>query len=308
MNQQAIVDSICKITNSENVLTNENMKSHTTFKVGGPADIFVTPKDKMEAAEIVRLLLAQNYPYYVVGNGSNLLVSDKGYRGCIICMGEGMDSIEVKGNTITAGAGAILSKVCNVAMENSLTGLVFASGIPGSVGGAIYMNAGAYGGEMKDVVKEVELLDALTGEMITVRGSDMGFGYRTSIVKNSSYIVLSATYELISGDRETIKSEMKELSVKRREKQPLEYPSAGSTFKRPEGYFAGKLIEDAGLKGYRVGGACVSQKHSGFVVNDNNASCEDIITLIRDVRGKVFEKFGVMLEPEVCMLGEGLSL
>lgn len=308
MNQQSVVDSICKITNKENVLVNENMRNHTTFKVGGPADIFVKPKDKKEAAEIVRLLLENKIPYYVIGNGSNLLVSDKGYRGCIICMSEGMDFIEIDGNIITAGAGAILSKVCNMAMESSLSGLVFASGIPGSVGGAIYMNAGAYGGEMKDVVKEVELLNSATGEIKIVPGADMGFAYRTSIVKNSPYIVLSAKFELMSADREEIKSQMNELSAKRREKQPLEYPSAGSTFKRPEGYFAGKLIEDANLKGYRVGGACVSQKHSGFVVNDNNATCEDIITLIRDVRRIVNEKFGVSLEPEVCMLGEGISL
>lgn len=308
MNQQSVVDSICKITNKENVLVNENMRNHTTFKVGGPADIFVKPKDKKEAAEIVRLLLENKIPYYVIGNGSNLLVSDKGYRGCIICMSEGMDFIEIDGNIITAGAGAILSKVCNMAMESSLSGLVFASGIPGSVGGAIYMNAGAYGGEMKDVVKEVELLNSATGEIKIVPGADMGFAYRTSIVKNSPYIVLSAKFELMSADREEIKSQMNELSAKRREKQPLEYPSAGSTFKRPEGYFAGKLIEDANLKGYRVGGACVSQKHSGFVVNDNNATCEDIITLIRDVRRIVNEKFGVLLEPEVCMLGEGISL
>lgn len=308
MNQQSVVDSICKITNKENVLVNENMRNHTTFKVGGPADIFVKPKDKKEAAEIVRLLLENKIPYYVIGNGSNLLVSDKGYRGCIICMSEGMDFIEIDGNIITAGAGAILSKVCSMAMESSLSGLVFASGIPGSVGGAIYMNAGAYGGEMKDVVKEVELLNSATGEIKIVPGADMGFAYRTSIVKNSPYIVLSAKFELMSADREEIKSQMNELSAKRREKQPLEYPSAGSTFKRPEGYFAGKLIEDANLKGYRVGGACVSQKHSGFVVNDNNATCEDIITLIRDVRRIVNEKFGVLLEPEVCMLGEGISL
>lgn len=308
MNQQSVVDSICKITNKENVLVNENMRNHTTFKVGGPADIFVKPKDKKEAAEIVRLLLENKIPYYVIGNGSNLLVSDKGYRGCIICMSEGMDFIEIDDNIITAGAGAILSKVCNMAMESSLSGLVFASGIPGSVGGAIYMNAGAYGGEMKDVVKEVELLNSATGEIKIVPGADMGFAYRTSIVKNSPYIVLSAKFELMSADREEIKSQMNELSAKRREKQPLEYPSAGSTFKRPEGYFAGKLIEDANLKGYRVGGACVSQKHSGFVVNDNNATCEDIITLIRDVRRIVNEKFGVLLEPEVCMLGEGISL
>lgn len=308
MNTSSIVNKLCEITNKENVLVNEDMCRHTTFKTGGPADIFVTPKGKKEAASIVRLLLTEKIPYTVIGNGSNLLVSDKGYRGCIVCLSKGMDDILINGNEIYAGAGALLSKVCYEAYENSLSGLVFASGIPGSVGGAIYMNAGAYGGEMKDVVKEVELFDARTGEMLTLCGEDMGFSYRTSIVKNSSYIVLGAGFRLTCGDKSIIKQEMDDLSKKRREKQPLEFPSAGSTFKRPEGYFAGKLIEDSGLRGYRVGGASVSDKHCGFVVNDNNATTEDIITLIRNVRETVYDKFKVMLEPEVCMVGEGLSL
>lgn len=306
MNNQLLIQELSKIT--DNFLLNENMKNHTTFRVGGPADIFVIPRNKEEAAEIVRLLLAHNEPFTVIGNGSNLLVSDKGYKGTVICMAGGMDFIEVKGNVIRAGAGALLSKVCNKACDNSLTGLVFASGIPGSIGGAVYMNAGAYGGQMADVIKEVELFDYEKGEIVTMDAESMQFGYRTSVVKNNPYVVLSATFELTPGIREQIKKEMDDLALQRRSKQPLEYPSAGSTFKRPEGYFAGKLIEDAGLKGYRVGGAVVSQKHSGFVVNDSNATCEDIVKLIKDVRNTVLDRFGVALEPEVCMLGEGIEI
>ena len=308
MNTSSILENLYEITDKNNVLVNEEMSRHTTFKTGGPADIFVMPGNKEEAASIVRLLLVEKIPYMVIGNGSNLLVSDKGFRGCIVCMSKGMDEILRDGNVIHAGAGALLTKVCRVAYENSLSGLVFASGIPGSVGGAVYMNAGAYGGEMKDVIREVELLDALTGEIKVVSGDDMGFSYRTSIVKNSSYIVLSATFELCEGDMAEIKGGMDELAKKRRDKQPLEYPSAGSTFKRPEGYFAGKLIEDAGLRGYCVGGASVSEKHCGFVINKDNATTEDIITLIRDVRHIVNDKFNVYLEPEVCLVGEDLLL
>lgn len=308
MNTSSLIHSLYEITNKENVLADEMMSRHTTFKTGGPADVFVMPEGKEEAALIVRLLFAQKIPYTVIGNGSNLLVSDEGYRGCIVCMSKGMDDIVTEGEEIYAGAGAMLSKVCSTAYENSLSGLVFASGIPGSVGGAVYMNAGAYGGEMKDVIKEAELLDISTGRIVILPGEQMEFGYRTSIVKGGSYVVLGARYALKAGDRPSIKRETEELAAKRREKQPLEYPSAGSTFKRPEGYFAGKLIEDAGLRGYTVGGACVSEKHCGFVINRGNATTEDIITLIRDVRRIVNEKFGVMLEPEVCMLGEGLSL
>ena len=288
------------------MLTDEYMKDHTTFRIGGTADIFVTIKDPKEAADVVRLLLARSVPFTVIGNGSNLLVSDKGYRGCIICMGA--DGITVSGTKITAGAGTLLSKVARAAYDNSLTGLEFASGIPGSLGGAVVMNAGAYGGEMKDVIRKVTMLDTVTNETVTVDSADMKFGYRTSIVKEHPYIVLEAEMELMNGDKEAIRARTDELAVARRSKQPLEYPSAGSTFKRPEGYFAGKLIEDAGLKGFAVGDAMVSDKHSGFVINRGNASAEDVINLIRTVRSTVFEKFGVMLEPEVVMLGEGIGI
>lgn len=299
-----LIELLGRITDPVNILTNEYMNKHTTFKVGGVADVFVIPQSIEEAADIIRLLLSRNEPYIVIGNGSNILVSDKGYRGCIVCMDKGTDTISVNGTSIKAQAGAMLSKVANAAYENGLTGLEFASGIPGTVGGAMVMNAGAYGSEMKDVTVNVTLFDAATGEVITVSAGDMEFGYRTSIVKKHPYTVLAAEFKLAAGNREEIKAQMDELAQKRREKQPLEYPSAGSTFKRPEGYFAGKLIEDAGLKGYSVGGATVSEKHCGFVINTGGATATDVIRLMADVREKVNEKFGVFLEPEVVMIGE----
>ena len=299
-----LIELLGRITDPVNILTNEYMNKHTTFKVGGVADVFVVPQSIEEAADIIRLLLSRNEPYIVIGNGSNILVSDKGYRGCIVCMDKGTDTISVNGTSIKAQAGAMLSKVANAAYENGLTGLEFASGIPGTVGGAMVMNAGAYGSEMKDVTVNVTLFDAATGEVITVPAGDMEFGYRTSIVKKHPYTVLAAEFKLAAGNREEIKAQMDELAQKRREKQPLEYPSAGSTFKRPEGYFAGKLIEDAGLKGYSVGGAAVSEKHCGFVINTGGATATDVIRLMADVREKVNEKFGVFLEPEVVMIGD----
>ena len=301
-----IADELKKIVPASNVLTDEYMKDHTTFRIGGAADIFVTAKTTGEATDIVRLLLARDFPYTVIGNGSNLLVSDRGYRGCIVCMGS--DKITVDDTKITAGAGALLSKIAKAAYDNSLTGLEFASGIPGSLGGAVVMNAGAYGGEMKDVIKEVTLFDTETMDVVTLNTEDMDFGYRTSVVKKKPYIVLEAKMELVPGDPAKIKERTDELAAARRAKQPLEYPSAGSTFKRPEGYFAGKLIEDAGLKGFTLGGAMVSDKHSGFVINRGGATAEDVMELIRTVRKTVYDKFGVMLEPEVVMLGEGMGL
>ena len=292
------------MTDPANVRINEDMSAHTTFKVGGCADIFVTPQNLKEATEIVRLLLTHEYPYTVIGNGSNIIVTDKGYRGCIVCMGSGEDDITVSENVITAGAGAMLSKVARIAYDNSLTGLEFASGIPGSVGGAVVMNAGAYGGEIKDVVAFVTLFDAVEKKTVTMTADEMHFGYRTSIVKEHPYVVLEAKFELASGNQEEIKATMDDLAARRRDKQPLEYPSAGSTFKRPEGYFAAKLIEDAGLKGYSEGGAMVSEKHSGFVINTGNATATDVLNLIKTVRKKVYEKFNVMLETEVVILGE----
>ena len=306
--KEQITEQLKNITGPENTLVNEDMSKHTTFRVGGCADVFVTPRSIEEAADIVRLLLAQDLPFTVIGNGSNILVSDKGYRGCIVCMGQGTDHISVNGQVITAGAGAILSKVAYASYENGLGGLEFASGIPGSVGGAIVMNAGAYGGEMKDVTISVKVFDAESGSILTISGKDMRFGYRTSVVKEQPYIVLEAEFLLAKKDRKQIREQMDDLAAKRRSKQPLEYPSAGSTFKRPEGYFAGKLIEDSGLKGFSVGGAKVSEKHCGFVINSGGATAGDVMELIRTVRRKVYDKYEVMLEPEVVLLGEDMGL
>ena len=296
------------ITNAGNIRFDEPMSGHTTFRCGGPADIFVTPNNIEEAAAIVRLLLARKDTFFILGNGSNLLVSDKGYRGTIVNIAKGCDFINVDGNLITAGAGALLSQVAMAAYRNSLEGLEFASGIPGTVGGAITMNAGAYGGEMKNVVKKVRLLDFGTGNIVEKSCAEMDFSYRYSIVKSQPCMILEVDYELQSGDALKIKSVMDELNEQRRSKQPLEYPSAGSTFKRPEGFFAGKLIQDAGLKGYSVNDACVSEKHSGFVVNKGHATATDIMELIRYVRKTVLDKFGVELVPEVILLGEGMEL
>ena len=306
--KEHLTEQLKSVTGPENIFVNEEMSKHTTFRVGGCADVFVTPCSIKEAADTVRLLLAQNETFTVIGNGSNILVSDRGYRGCIVCMGRGTDHIDVSGRTITAEAGAILSKVAAAACENGLAGLEFASGIPGSVGGAMVMNAGAYGGEIKDVTESVTMLDTKTGKTVTLSQDEMRFGYRTSIVKEYPYIVLEATFLLANGDRDAIKARMDELAVKRRAKQPLEYPSAGSTFKRPEGYFAGKLIEDSGLKGFAVGDAMVSEKHCGFVINRGKATAGDVIELIRIIRRTVNEKFNVMLEPEVVILGEDMGL
>lgn len=302
-----ITEELKSVTAEGNIRTREDMGKHTTFRAGGVADVFVTPQSITEAADIVRLLLAQGFEYTVIGNGSNLLVSDKGYRGCIVCMGSAVGNITVSGNVIRAGAGALLSKIANTAYEKGLTGLEFASGIPGTLGGAVVMNAGAYGGEMKDVIASVTMLDAVSGETVIFAGDDMKFGYRTSVVKKQPLIVLEAQITLGAGNKKEIKEKMDELAGRRKEKQPLEYPSAGSAFKRPEGYFAGKLIEDAGLKGYTVGGAAVSEKHCGFVVNKGGATASDIIELIKKVRLTVNERSGVMLEPEVVILGEDID-
>ena len=284
------------------MLCDEPMSKHTTFRVGGPCDIFVSVADVKEAEEVIRLLSVNEVPYFIIGNGSNLLVCDEGYRGVIVEIGKNFSDITIEGTTVTAQAGALLVKVANESYKAGLTGLEFASGIPGTIGGGVFMNAGAYGGELKDVVKTVTVLDMSTGSVIDIPGEQMDFSYRHSIAKEKPYLILKAVMELSDGDKELIKARMDELKEQRTTKQPLEYPSAGSTFKRPEGYFAGKLIQDAGLKGYSVGGAMVSEKHSGFVVNTGNATAGDVTTLIEDVQRIVNEKFGVMLEPEVIIL------
>ncbi len=275
---------------------------HTTFRVGGPADYFVMPESSGEVQQVISLCREEKMPYYVIGNGSNLLVSDEGYRGVILQIYRTMSRIEAEGTLIRAQAGALLSAIAAKAYENSLTGFEFAAGIPGTIGGASVMNAGAYGGEMKDVIRSVTVLDR-DGKIRKIEREDLEMGYRISIISKEGYITLEAEIELSEGKPEEIKALMDDLRTRRVTKQPLEYPSAGSTFKRPEGYFAGKLIQDTGLAGFQVGGAQVSEKHCGFVINKENATAADIDSLMRQVSEKVKEKFGVTLEPEVKRLG-----
>ena len=291
------------IFGNNRVLFDEPMSQHTTFRIGGPADVFVMPENYEQIREVLRLCKEEKLPFFVLGNGSNLLVSDSGYRGVIIQMDRNMEEIRLDGEEIHACAGALLSSVAVAARNASLTGFEFAGGIPGTIGGAAVMNAGAYGGELKDVLKEVTVMTR-EGEILTIPAEKMEMGYRTSIIKTAGYLVLEAVISLKKGDEEAIRATMKDLSERRTEKQPLDYPSAGSTFKRPEGYFAGKLIMDSGLRGYRVGGAQVSEKHCGFVINAGGATAEDVRTLMEHVIEVVREKYGVTLEPEVKFLGD----
>ena len=300
---QILYNELLKIMSEEQVKTEEPMKNHTTFRVGGPAEFFVMPRTAEEVKKVIDLCRRESFPYYIIGNGSNLLVSDQGYRGVVLQIYKEMSYIEVEENVVVAQAGALLSAIANKALENGLTGFEFAAGIPGTLGGACVMNAGAYGGEMKDVLEEVTVLTE-EGEVLTIPKENLELGYRTSIIARKGYIVLEARIQLREGEKEAIKSLMEELKDKRVSKQPLEYPSAGSTFKRPEGYFAGKLIQDAGLRGFSVGGAQVSEKHCGFVINRENATAADVAELMRQVSARVEEEFGVKLEPEVKRLGE----
>ena len=302
MNQE-IIKCFNDLLGEEKVRISEPMNRHTTFRIGGPADYFLLPSTAEEVKKILEICKKKELPYFILGNGSNLLVSDEGYRGVIIQLYRNYGGITVEGTNIRAGAGALLSQIASAAKNASLTGFEFAGGIPGTLGGAVVMNAGAYGGEMKYVLKEVTVMTE-QGEIMTIPAEKLEMGYRTSLVKKAGYLVLEAVISLKAGDVEEIKAIMKDLTEKRVSKQPLEYPSAGSTFKRPEGYFAGKLIMDAGLRGYQVGGAQVSEKHCGFVINKGNATAADVCGLMKDVQKKVQEQFGVTLEPEVKFLGE----
>ncbi len=285
------------------IYENEPLLRHTTFRVGGPAWRYMRAETKEELANLVTTFCENNKEYLIIGNGSNLLVSDKGFDGAVISLDGEFKSVSVDDNIITAGAGMLLSQVAAKALENSLTGMEFAAGIPGTIGGAMVMNAGAYGGEMKDIVVSVTAMDE-NGHFFSLSNEEMCLGYRTSIFKFKRYVITEVKLKLSPGDGDQIKAYMDDLSQRRREKQPLEYPSAGSTFKRPEGHFAGKLIEDAGLKGFSIGGACVSDKHCGFVVNKNEATADDIYQVIRSVQKKVKESSGVSLETEVIMIGD----
>lgn len=280
----------------------ESMSRHTTFRIGGNADVFAEPTMR-ELPELISYCRKQDIPYTILGNGSNVLVSDKGIRGVVISFGKEASKITTDGQRITAEAGALLSQTARTAMENELTGLEFAAGIPGTIGGAMLMNAGAYGGEMKDVTTSVDVL-LPDGTIATWKKEELGLSYRHSRMMDEGVVILRASFALQHGKLSQIEEKMDDYRQRRKEKQPLEYPSAGSTFKRPEGYFAGKLIMDAGLSGYRVGGAAVSQKHCGFVINENNATAQEVRHLMNDVTEKVRQKFGVTLEPEVRFLGE----
>ena len=293
----------CDLLGEDRVFTEEAMSQHTTFKFGGPADYFLMPDKGEDVGRVIKICKEKEIPYFILGNGSNLLVGDGGYRGAVIQIYRNMSSVTVEGNEITAQAGALLSAVAAAAKNASLTGFEFAGGIPGTIGGAVVMNAGAYGGEMKDVLTEVTVMNA-EGDIFTLPTEELELGYRTSIIKTAGYIVLEAKIRLKEGDPEVIRETMKDLTIRRTTKQPLEYPSAGSTFKRPEGYFAGKLIMDSGLAGYQVGGAQVSEKHCGFVINAGDATARDVRTLMDNVRDIVYKKYGVTLEPEVKFLGE----
>lgn len=292
-----------RILGAENVLENEPMCNHTTFKVGGCADWFLMPRSGEQLSEVLKVLRKAEIPSFILGNGSNLLVGDKGIRGAVVCLCKKMDKIEICGAELYAECGAILSKVSNAALAEGLSGLEFASGIPGSVGGAVFMNAGAYEHEMKEVIKSVKYMD-LSGNVFECDCADCCFGYRTSRFAKESSIILGCTFELKKDDRNEIMARIADYTQRRVSKQPLEKPSAGSTFKRPVGYFAGGLIEQAELKGYSIGGAQVSEKHAGFIINKGNATAEDVLKLIKYVQATVYEKFGVMLEPEVKMVGE----
>lgn len=300
---QSFYNKLTNIIGKDSILVDEPMSRHITFRVGGPADFFVTPKAKEEVRDVIRICKEAGMPYYIIGNGSNLLVSDAGYRGVIVQIYKEMNEVKVEGDLVKAQAGALLSGIAAKALGAELSGFEFASGIPGTIGGACVMNAGAYGGEMKDVLESVTVLTG-EGKIIELGRNELELGYRTSVIAKKGYIVLGAVLKLERGDGEKIKTYMDELKEKRVTKQPLEYPSAGSTFKRPEGYFAGKLIEDAGLRGFQVGGAQVSEKHCGFVINRDHATAADIMELMRQVQIRVKENSGVDLEPEVKRLGD----
>ncbi len=295
-----LLDNICP---DSEIRQDEPMSLHTTFRAGGSAGYFVTVPDTAGLGKLICALENENIPYFILGNGSNILVGDGGYDGVIIKLGSGFGDIRTAGCSITACAGASLAEVSQKAAEASLTGLEFAQGIPGSVGGAVRMNAGAYDGDMSRIVSSVTVMDR-SGAVRVLDGTDMGFGYRTSIIRTQQLIVISTVLELKQGEQDGIRARMAELAEKRRSRQPLEFPSAGSTFKRPEGNFAGKLIMEAGLRGYTVGGAQVSEKHCGFVINKGGATADDIRKLTEDVRDRVYETSGVKLEREVIFIGK----
>lgn len=300
---QELIDRLTELLGDNKIKLKEPLSKHTTFRIGGVADCIVMPSTDEELSSAIKLIKENNAPYYIMGNGSNILASDEGFRGVIIWLYDSFNEIEFEGKRCTAMAGALLSSIGMQAAKRGLTGFEFATGIPGTVGGAVVMNAGAYGGEIKDCIISARVMDA-EGNITELLREQLELSYRHSVVMEKDYIVLSATFEFDYGNTEEIKNKISELAALRRSKQPLEYPSAGSTFKRPEGYFAGKLIEDAGLKGYSVGGAQVSEKHSGFVINKGNATARDVLQLIEYVQKTVYERDGVNLLMEIKLLGD----
>ena len=296
-------DHMKTVIPKERILFHEPMSRHTTFRVGGEAEYLIMVEQEEELTSLIHYLNQIEEEYFILGNGSNLLVGDKGYRGVVLKLAGLMEEIRVEDTVIRAKAGALLSRVAASAREAGLCGMEFAAGIPGSIGGGVVMNAGAYGGEMKQIVRSVRVLDQ-EGHILILDNETMAFGYRTSAIKNRAIVVLEVTLQLAKGKPEEVGAKMEELAGLRRSKQPLEFPSAGSTFKRPEGHYAGKLIMEAGMRGYRIGGAQVSDKHCGFIVNTGNATAADIRELIEEVQERVQERFHVSLEPEIIFLGD----
>ncbi len=298
-----LMKKLIEINGEGNVFKDEPLKNHTSFKIGGPADLLVMPKGEKQLSETMKAISETQIPFFIMGNGSNLLVSDKGFRGVMVKVADQMQAFEIEEERVTVEAGMLLSALSRQILEAELTGFEFASGIPGTIGGAVFMNAGAYDGEFKDVVEWVRVMDS-KGNFKTYQGSEMDFSYRHSVLENTKEIVVACGLHLKKGNYEAIKAKIDDFTEKRTTKQPLQLPSAGSTFKRPEGYFAGKLIDDAGLRGVKLGGAQVSELHCGFVVNINNATCQDVRDLIAMVQKVVLDKFGVTMETEVKLFGD----
>lgn len=298
-----LVKRLASISGEERVLINEPMSRHTSFKIGGPADVLVIPGEMGQLGDMVRYFAAEGIPYMIMGNGTNLLVSDKGIRGVVVKIYDNLQGFTVQGDMLEIEAGMLISKAAKLALENSLSGMEFAEGIPGTIGGAVTMNAGAYVGEMAMIAAETEYMDQ-EGTVITVKGEQHGFAYRTSIIQKTRGIVLKTRLKLTKDDPENIKARMEDFNFKRRNKQPLEWPSAGSVFKRPEGHFTGKLIDDCGLRGFSIGGAQISTRHSGFIINTGGASCEEVLALIRHIQDTVSREFNVQLEPEIRIIGD----
>lgn len=297
-----LIKKLVEIVGEDNLIAQCDMGKFTSFRAGGKAECMVQPQNREQLKAVLQILAGSDVPYMVMGNGSNILVKDSGYKGVIVKMGDAFSQITIEGDEMTAGSGTLMSKVANAALEESLTGFEFASGIPGSLGGAVFMNAGAYGGEMKQIIKDVDVISKDGKREYKMTRDELNLSYRHSVLHETGDIVVSVTLQLKKGDQETIRSEMKELATKRNSKQPVNLPSAGSFFKRPEGYFAGKLIQDAGLKGLSVGAAQVSPLHSGFIVNNGGATATEILQLMEIVQATVMEQFGVKLEPEVRII------